>query len=131
MMAVVFIIFCFVITNIDAATDNKKRENVKHLRGALLYAGACLIPFFALNGLFHWWHFVFMPLLTRAALFDILLNSKMGEGWLYEGDMTKDKSKFSIIDRIEKWTGLSVFFLRIFYLAVYAGYLIYFLIDEL
>ena len=68
---------------------------------------------------------ILFALLSRMAFFDILLNLLRGKSWLYEGEISKKKS---IIDLVENKTGLPIWFLRLFYIACYIGYLIIYLV---
>ena len=70
---------------------------------------------------------IILPIVTRLAFFDIVLNWWRGENWLYEGVISKKKS---IWDYIEDKIGLPTWFYRILYLVMYAVYLITYFIQD-
>lgn len=113
---------------IDTYTDGIDMLNVKHLRGAVLYIIGVAFPysFFVKDVSLH--HLIIIPILSRAAFFDPILNLFTGNPFNYNG--YKDNQNRSLIDKIEDWTGLSIFWLRIIYIALYVGYAIYFIINQ-
>ena len=68
---------------------------------------------------------ILFALLSRMAFFDILLNLFRGKSWIYEGEISKKKS---LTDWVENKIGLPIWFLRLFYIACYIGYLIIYLV---
>lgn len=119
-------VFPAIAVVIDAYTDGVDILNVKHLRGIIIYfVGVGISYSFFLDSI-KWYHLLIIPILTRAALFDPVLNLMTGNNFVYNGD--RNNPKRSWVDRFEDWTGLSIFWLRIAYLVIYVGYLIYFFI---
>ena len=115
----------FIIVAIDAYTDTYRQ--VKHKRGLFLYALACVfvsIFFLKFTDVNVLWLIGF-SLLTRLAAFDPIYNLLRGKPFIYEG-MNEGKKDKSIIDQIEAWTGLSIFWLRIIYIIIYVGFLIFY-----
>lgn len=121
------IIIPLIAVVIDAYTDKKNILNIKHLRGAIIYSVVVAIPylFFFINAV-AWHHLVVIPILTRAAIFDPLLNLMTGNPFNYNG--YKDNPKRSLIDKIEDSTGLSIFWIRAIYIKLYTSYLTFFII---
>ena len=118
-MFLLIIIYQF-LTFADAWTDRK--GNVNHLRGAILYAtGGALVALLFIHRI-PWYHIALCLLLTRAAFFDVYLNLLRGKPFSYNGDATNPKR--SLIDKLEDWTGLSVFWLRVIYIAAYLTHII-------
>lgn len=113
---------------IDAYTDKIDILNVKHLRGVVIYAVAVAFPYSFFIQSTSILSLILIPILTRAALFDIALNLMTGNSFTYNGDSSNPHR--SIIDKLEDKTGFSIFTLRIIYLTIYIGYLIYFFIHQ-
>lgn len=125
-------ITCFLFVTFDAFTDMvniKEGEAINHKRGAIYYLIASLI----LGAVFLAWSnaplldIIVFPVITRMAFFDPLLNVMLGKSFIYEG-VYKTKKDRSFTDWIEGKIGLSVIWLRVIYLALFIGYLIYSLI---
>jgi len=128
MLVIVLISYLFGVV-VHAWADAQRTDNqkpVSHILGSLLYIGYCLILFIIWGELPQTKviDLIALPALTRAAFFDPLYNRLIGKGWLYEG-VPKPKNKSSLIDRIEKWLGLPVWFYRLFYFAAYLIYVIW------
>jgi hypothetical protein len=66
---------------------------------------------------------IILPIVTRLAFFDIVLNFWRGNNWLYEGEISKKKSFW---DYIENRIGLPVYVYRIIYLLMYIIYILTF-----
>lgn len=123
MIAISVPLVYIIINLIDAYTDRKRV--VKHKRGAYIYGAVCFIVSWPLLGLTPATLFdvISLPILTRLAIFDIVRNLFAGKDWLYEGDKNKpDKSWF---DQLESKLNISIFWLRILYIAKYMAYLIF------
>jgi len=118
-----------LIVFIDALTDKWRKDKVKHFRGAIVYAIVCGIV-----GLIFWQVFdervldiTAFVILTRLAFFDPLYNLLIKQSFVYEGSKLP-KEDISTTDILESLTGISIFWLRISYIAFYIGYLISYLL---
>lgn len=104
---------------LDAYTDRK--GNVNHLRGAILYAIGSLIISLPFIHSQPWYHLAICAVLTRVAFFDPYLNWMRGKSFTYNGDPNNPDRSF--IDKLEDATGLSIFWLRVIYIVIYATHL--------
>lgn len=128
MKEIAVILIPVVVVIIDAYTDKIDILNVKHLRGVILYMLGVAFPYSFFINDFPLHHLIIIAILTRVALFDPFLNWFTGNSFsTYNGD--KYNQNRSLIDRFEDWTGISIFWLRVFYLIMYLGYLIYFIFN--
>ena len=128
MPSIIVPIFFIILNFIDALTDKLKGSEVKHKRGAFWYAGisfvACLI--FGQFVDVTIWDLIAFPILTRMAFFDAFYLLLIREKLTYEGE--KNKTDKSLIDTIEAWTHIPIMVLRVIYLLLFIGYLIYSLV---
>ncbi len=117
-----------VIVAIDAYTDTYR--TVKHKRGLFLYALACIfisIVYLKFTDVNIGWLIGF-SLFTRLAFFNPVYGLLRGVvNWFtYQGDLKK--KDVSLFDKLEAWSGISIFWLRVAYIAKYISFLtIYFL----
>lgn len=131
MIYVTPIIF-FIIVLADAIVNwyliEKKDRKINHIVEGFWYMGicvtiACLLYFVLGVELFP---LIVFSVLTRLTFFDPLLLLFRKKPLSYEGGEKPDSEK-SIYDRLEKWFGIDVIWLRLIYLILYIGYLIFYL----
>lgn len=124
-LPILFVIVVFL----DALTDIikiRENEKINHKFGALIYFIISLVAgivFWAWSTA-TWADIILFPLITRLAFFDPLLNLLLKKPFIYEG-VHKPKEDSSFTDLIEKKTGISVLWLRLIYIILFIGYLIF------
>ncbi len=102
----------------------KKNKTITSSQKTFEYGLICLLTFIPLLAFEKALPLIILPLVTRAAFYDGLLNLFRGKPFLYEGQISKKKS---VIDWIEDKIGLPIWFFRLFYSLTYISYLIYYL----
>lgn len=126
----------FLIVLVDAIVNwyliEKKNRKIKHWVEASWYVVICIAVSCILYFIFKIKivHLIAFSLLTRLCFFDPLLLLFRKEKLSYEGDPNKPEKEKSFYDKIEKWFGIDIIWLRLIYLILYTGYLIYYLIEH-
>ena len=118
-------IFYILLNIVDAFTDYKLKDKVKHKRGALIYMTISVVMFFVFGAFAKTTltdNIVF-PVITRLAFFDPLYLLFIRERLTYEGD--KNKPDKSFIDEVEAFLGIPILCLRLIYLLIFVSYLIF------
>lgn len=118
-------IFYILLNIVDAFTDYKLKDKVKHKRGALIYMGISIAMFFVFGAFAKttMTDNIVYPILTRLAFFDPLYLLMIRERLTYEG--AKNKTDKSFVDWFENLIPIPIIAKRIIYLGLYIGYFIF------
>jgi hypothetical protein len=105
----------------------KQNKTITSSQKAFEYGLISLLTFIPLLAFEKALPLIILPILTRAAFYDGLLNLFRGKAFLYEGQISKKKS---VVDWIEDKIGLPTIIFRLLYALIYIGYLIFYLVKH-